>query len=74
MEFKEALMKAVLCPVCNGVGQVSAGFYNHGGDCPLWSSSDLNPEICRSCGGKGWIEVSDEEPKVWFKELEWQAL
>ena len=52
-------MKAVLCPVCNGVGQVSAGFYNCGGDCPYWTSSGTSPEMCRSCGGKGWVEAHE---------------
>jgi len=50
-------VKAVLCPVCNGVGQVSAGFYDRGGDWPHWVSSGITPEICRSCDGKGWVEV-----------------
>lgn len=52
-------MKAVLCPVCNGVGKVSAGFYNRGGDCQFWVGGTTNPEECRSCKGKGWLEVSD---------------
>jgi len=52
-------MKAVICPVCNGVGMVSAGFYSRGGDCPYWVSSGGNPETCRSCDGKGWVEVSN---------------
>ena len=55
-------MKAVLCPVCNGVGKVASGFYSRSGDCPFWVSSSVNPEICRSCGGKGWVEVSEETP------------
>lgn len=52
-------MKAVLCPVCNGVGQVSAGFYNRGGDCLYWVSSGMSPEVCHSCDGRGWVEVHD---------------
>ena len=54
-------MKAVLCPVCNGVGKVSAGFYNRGGDCQFWVGGTTNPEECRSCKGKGWLEVSEEK-------------
>ena len=53
-------MIAVICPVCNGVGQVSAGFYSRGGDCLHWVSSGLSPELCRSCDGKGWVEVHEE--------------
>ena len=53
-------MKAAICPVCNGVGQVSAGFYSRAGDCLYWVSSGVNPEPCRSCGGTGWLEVHEE--------------
>jgi len=52
-------MKAVICPVCNGVGQVSAGFYSRGGDCQYWVTSGLGFEMCRSCNGKGWVEVAE---------------
>jgi|GEM_PF-2279652 len=41
------------CPVCNGNGLVSNGFYaqvsRH------WSSSDATPEKCRACKGTGII-------------------
>lgn len=57
-------MKAVLCPVCNGVGKVSAGFYNRGGDCSFWVSTGVNPEPCRSCNGKGWLEVSNADNRL----------
>ena len=60
-------MHSELCPVCNGVGKVASGFYNRSGDCSYWVSSGGNPEACRSCNGKGWIEVSDElfpEPNI----------
>ena len=53
-------MRAVICPVCNGVGMVSAGFYSHDGNYPYWVSSEVNPETCRSCDGKGWVEVHEE--------------
>lgn len=52
-------MKAVLCPVCNGFGQVSAGFYNHEGITPT-----TDPEICRSCNGKGWLEVGNTDGRL----------
>jgi DnaJ-class molecular chaperone len=44
--------KAVLCPVCNGTGQVPSGFYNPGGQ-------SITPvyEVCRSCNGKGYIAL-----------------
>lgn len=53
-------MKAVLCPVCNGAGQVSGGFFDRAGDCPTWATGDVTCEVCRSCNGKGWVEVHDE--------------
>ena len=57
-------MQAVRCPVCNGVGKVSAGFYNRGGDCPYWVSSGVNPEPCRSCNGTGWVEVGNIDDRL----------
>ena len=48
------------CPVCNGVGKVSGGFYNRGGDCEFWMAFATSPEQCRSCGGKGYLVVPDE--------------
>ena len=61
-------MKAVLCPVCNGVGKVASGFYDRSGDCSYWVSSGSNPEVCRSCNGKGWVEVAEDEPLYIFPE------
>ncbi len=54
-------MKAVLCPVCNGNGLVSSGFYSRPGTYPFWASSSANPETCRSCNGKGWVEVENAD-------------
>ena len=53
-------MKAVLCPVCNGNGLVSAGFYNSGGDYPYGTTSTTTPEQCRSCQGRGYILLKEE--------------
>ncbi len=65
-------MKAVLCPVCNGVGKVSNGFYNRAGNYPYWVSANVNPEVCRSCNGKGWIEISstDGEKDIFYTSPE----
>ena len=57
-------MKAVLCPVCNGVGKVSSGFYNRSGDCPYWTSSGVNPEVCRGCNGVGWVEIGNADDRL----------
>ena len=54
-------MQAVKCPVCNGNGQVSNGFYSHPGDYPYWVTTGASPELCRSCNGKGWVEVAEDE-------------
>lgn len=43
------------CPVCGGNGMVSNGFYNHTGN--TWVTSTTAPEQCRSCGGKGYVEI-----------------
>jgi len=42
------------CPVCNGNGIVSGGFYNHPSNCNTWMS-DCVTELCRTCQGKGII-------------------
>lgn len=39
------------CPVCGGNGIVSNGFYN------TWVTSTTAPEQCRSCNGKGYVEI-----------------
>jgi len=40
-------MKAVLCPVCNGIGRLCSG-------------SGTNDITCRGCDGKGWVAVPRE--------------
>ena len=49
------------CPVCNGNGTVSGGFYDHPGDCPYWTT-DHTTETCRTCQGRGIIV---DEIKTW---------
>uniref|UniRef100_A0A6M3JN31 Putative chaperone n=1 Tax=viral metagenome TaxID=1070528 RepID=A0A6M3JN31_9ZZZZ len=49
------------CPVCNGNGIVSGGFYSHPGDYPYWTT-DHTTEQCRTCQGKGVIV---DEIKTW---------
>ena len=58
------MAKVSLCPVCNGNGQVSSGFYSHPGDWPHWVSSGANAEVCQSCQGKGWVIVPDDIQQV----------
>ena len=46
------------CPICNGNGQVSGGFYGHAGDYPYWTS-DRTIETCQACNGQGIIASPD---------------
>jgi len=42
------------CPICEGHGIVSGGFYNRTADLETWTSSNA-AEMCRACGGSGII-------------------
>ena len=50
-------MTVECCPICHGNGLVSAGFYSHPGDYPIWVTSRVASEKCRSCDGRGYIIV-----------------
>ena len=56
-------MKAVLCPVCNGSGEVDD--YTMDGR----ELVTIHKKLCHGCGGKGWVEVSDEKPIDLVEEL-----
>lgn len=47
-------MKYQRCPICNGAGQVSGGFFDRAGDCDFWTSGN-STETCRVCNGSGII-------------------
>lgn len=49
-------MAVEICPVCGGKGIVPNGFYMTVGT-PYYSTTNLSPETCRSCGGRGYIET-----------------
>ena len=53
------------CPVCNGNGIVSGGFYDHPGDYPYWTT-DHTAEQCRACQGQGIIV---DEIKTWQESM-----
>lgn len=55
--FSPAKIRAVLCPVCQGVGQVGAGFYTNG----VAGSSTANV-YCRSCFGAGYLNLEGTSP------------
>lgn len=44
------------CPVCEGKGQVIAGFYS---DSAVTKASNTCTEVCRSCKGKGIVFDSE---------------
>ena len=44
------------CPICNGKGTIPE---NYGWIDPTNTSE--NEKTCHGCGGKGWIEVSDQQ-------------
>uniref|UniRef100_A0A6M3KZ78 Putative chaperone n=1 Tax=viral metagenome TaxID=1070528 RepID=A0A6M3KZ78_9ZZZZ len=41
------------CPICNGNGLVTNGFYYQTGG--QWATGDVVPEKCRSCDGTGIV-------------------
>jgi len=43
-------MKAEKCPVCNGVGLVSGGFYSRPGDCEAWVASEMMEKVHEETG------------------------
>ena len=44
-----------LCPLCQGVGQVSGGYFNRAGDNNQWASATAM-ESCRICSGVGLLK------------------
>ena len=49
------MAKAVKCPVCEGAGQVDTE------KVPLVEPVPHRFNPCHGCGGKGWVEVADNE-------------
>lgn len=49
------------CPVCGGKGLVPNGFYLAVGT-SYYSTTSTSPETCRSCGGRGYIELYSQDP------------
>lgn len=43
------------CPVCDGVGMVSGGYFLRAGDYHGWTS-DKTMESCKVCGGTGLLQ------------------
>jgi len=50
-------MKTDICPVCNGTGQVPFGFYMPEG----FHFTGGWPETCKSCAGRGYVYVPEED-------------
>jgi len=47
-------MKAVKCPVCDGLGKVKDPNYNPG------ATGEQQDVKCHGCDGKGWVEVQED--------------
>lgn len=45
---------AELCPVCQGTGKITKKLKE------AITAADLC-KICHGCGGKGWVEISDDD-------------
>jgi len=59
-------MKAVLCPVCDGDGQLKDAIFEGR------ETTKITMKLCHGCGGKGWIEVAEDKDvaisRIWDKE------
>lgn len=52
-------MQAVICPVCKGSGKVNEVWVN----LPKMTAREDSKEVtCHGCDGRGWVEVSGDEP------------
>lgn len=49
----------MVCQVCNGSGKVHTGFYGLGSCSMADVMNDKFPPVCRTCKGKGIIEVNE---------------
>lgn len=51
------MSEAQKCPVCNGRGTVSPGFYSKDGFTSPYNAASTAPmrETCQACGGKGIV-------------------
>lgn len=51
--------KVMVCPVCQGRGRVHTSFYGYG-NCTMEDvRNDKFPSVCRTCKGRGIIEVNE---------------
>ena len=56
-------MHAEICPVCKGRGKICKN-YPSGPPCK-------EEVMCWGCGGKGWIEVSDDGFRYVYPIIKW---
>lgn len=47
------------CPICDGTGQVSGGYFLRTGDTNQWTSGNA-AEVCQVCKGQGIIEAPED--------------
>jgi len=49
------------CPICEGKGTLYEGWFDIGPNGDVFVAAEDTKEVaCRGCGGKGWVEISDE--------------
>lgn len=59
--MSEGIYAKSVCPICQGRGKVSVAF-NLGIDLPSCCFKSLGEtEICRTCGGRGIIDVQTDK-------------
>ena len=51
------------CPVCNGAGSVSGGYFVRVGDCDTWVSGNAM-ETCQVCSGSRIIQKPVAEKEI----------
>lgn len=51
------------CPICDGTGNVSGGYFGRAGDSPYWVS-DHTIESCQRCDGTGTIETPEQGEEI----------
>jgi len=59
--LEEVKMSFQKCPVCNGVGVVSGGYFTRAGDCNSWVATSAY-ECCLTCEGRGIIDETTGLP------------
>ena len=71
IHFEKTSYNVAVCPVCNGRGKLQSRFYD-----TVYNQSlifdkpekDKDKIKCRSCNGKGFILIDNDEPQIVYKK------